>query len=88
MNFGDKKIKKSDFYKNKKVTKIGDIDVNKILVSKEKPNGSKNSFKYLIWYNNDDVIWPLSITLPQIITMLIAVKVTWQFLLKLETTNW
>ena len=48
VNFGDKKIKKSDFYKNKKVTKIGDIDVNKILVSKEKPNGSKNSFKYLI----------------------------------------
>ena len=29
-----KKIKKSDFYKNKKVIKIDDIDVNKILVSK------------------------------------------------------
>ena len=33
-NFGDKKIKTSDFYKNKKVIKIDDIDVNKILVSK------------------------------------------------------
>ena len=32
--FEDKKIKKSDFYKNKKVTKIGDIDVNNMLVSK------------------------------------------------------
>ena len=31
---GDQKIKKSDFYKNKKVTKIGDIDVNNTLVSK------------------------------------------------------
>ena len=32
--FEDKKIKKSDFYKNKKVTKVGDIDVNNMLVSK------------------------------------------------------
>ena len=33
VNFGNKKIKKGDFYKNKKVAKIDDIDVNKILVS-------------------------------------------------------
>ena len=48
INFGDKKIKKSDFYKNKKAFKIDDIDVNKILVSKEEPYGAKNSFKYFI----------------------------------------
>ena len=41
INFGDKTIKKSNFYKNKKVIKIDDIDVDKILVSKEKPFGSK-----------------------------------------------
>ena len=29
-----------NFYKNKQVIKIDDIDVNKILVSKEKPDGS------------------------------------------------
>ena len=36
VNFGDKKIKKkkNDFYKNKKVTKIDDIDSNKIFGSK------------------------------------------------------
>ena len=45
VNFGDKKIKTSDFYKNKKVIKIDDIDVNKILVSREEPYGTKNSFK-------------------------------------------
>ena len=39
INFGDKK--KSGFYKNKKVTKIDDIDVNKILVSKEEPYCTK-----------------------------------------------
>ena len=48
INFGDKKVKKSNFYKNKKVIKIDDIDVNKILVSKEENYGSKNSFKYLL----------------------------------------
>ena len=47
INFEDKKIKKTDFYKNRKITKIDDIDVNKILVSKNKPYGTKNSFKYL-----------------------------------------
>ena len=65
VNFGDKKIRKSDFYKNRKVVKIGDIDVNKILVSKEEPPGAKNSFKYFIGYNGNDVIRPLCIKLPQ-----------------------
>ena len=35
MNFDDKEIKKSEFYKNKKIFNINDIDVNKILVSKK-----------------------------------------------------
>ena len=30
LNFEDKKILKSDFYEDKKVTKIDEIDVNKI----------------------------------------------------------
>ena len=37
INFDDKKIKKSDFYKNKKAFQIDNIDVNKILVSKKEP---------------------------------------------------
>ena len=36
VNFGDKKIKNSNFYKNKKLFKIDAIDANKILVSKKK----------------------------------------------------
>ena len=35
INFDDKKILKSDFYKNKKAFQIDYIDVNKILVSKK-----------------------------------------------------
>ena len=65
INFENKKIKKSDFYKNKKITKIDDIDVNKILVSKKESYGTKNSFKYFIGYNDNDIIRPLCIRLPQ-----------------------
>ena len=67
INFEDKKIQKSNFYKNKKVIKIDDIDANKILVSKEEPYGTKNLFKYFIGYNYNDVIRPLCIKLPQMI---------------------
>ena len=65
INFDDKKIKKSIFYKNKAINNIEDINVNNILVSKKEPYGNKNSFKYFIGYNDNDVIRPLCIRLPQ-----------------------
>ena len=74
MNIGDKKIKTSYLYKNKKIIKIDDIDVNKILVSKEESYGSKNSFKYFIKYNDDDITRPLCIKLPQMIGYVRSVK--------------
>ena len=37
------------------------------MVSKEEPYGTKNSFKYFIGYNDNDVIRPLCIKLPQMI---------------------
>ena len=43
INFDNKKIKKSEFYRNKKAFQIDDIDVNKILVSKKEPYGIKKS---------------------------------------------
>ena len=65
INIGDKKINKSNFYKNKKIFKIDDIDVNKILVSKKESYGTKNSSKYFIRYNNGDDVIRLYIKLPQ-----------------------
>ena len=38
--FDDKKINASNFYKNKKLFKIDDIDVDKILVSKKESYGA------------------------------------------------
>ena len=44
---------------------MDDVDVNKILVSNKKPYGTKNTFKYFIGYNNNDVIRLLCVRLPQ-----------------------
>ena len=70
INFDDKKIKKSLFYKNKATNNIEDINVNNTLVSKKEPYGNKNSFKYFIRYNDSDIIRPLCIRLPQMTGML------------------
>ena len=63
--FNDEKIKKSTFYENKRIYSTDDINVNNILVSKEEPYGNKNSFKYFIGYNDNDIIRPICIRLPQ-----------------------
>ena len=67
VNLRDKKIKTNDFNKNKQLINIDDTDVNKILVSKKQPYGTKNSFKYFIRYNDNDIISSLRIKLPQMI---------------------
>ena len=54
-NFDHKSIKKI-----KKAFYIDDVDVNKILVSKK-----NHALKYLIGYNDNDVIRPLCLRLPQ-----------------------
>ena len=41
INFDDNKINKSNFFENKKIFKIDDLDINKILVSKKEPYGKK-----------------------------------------------
>ena len=60
VNFDDKKIKRSNFYKNK----------NEVLVSKKESYGKKNSLIYFIGYNNDDgFIRPLFIKLKKLIKL-------------------
>ena len=67
INVYDKKINKNSFNKNKKLFRLNDIDVNKILFSKKESSGTKHSLKYFIGYNYGDVIRPLCILLPQMI---------------------
>ena len=41
INFDDKKINESTFYKNKKLFNIHDLGINKVLVSKKELYGTK-----------------------------------------------
>ena len=50
INFNDKKIKRSSFYKNKNINNIEDIDVNNILLSIKEQYDTKNSVKNFIGY--------------------------------------
>ena len=61
INFDDKKLRKSTFYKKKTINNIEDIDVNNILVSKKEPYGNKNSLKDFTGYNDNDIIRPLCV---------------------------
>ena len=45
INFDDKKINESNFYKNKKLFNLNDIDVDKIFFSKKESYVTKNSLK-------------------------------------------
>ena len=66
--FDDKKIKKNIFYRSRKPFNVSDIDVNKIVISKEVVYGTKNSLKYFIGNNDEeDVIRPLLLKLHQMI---------------------
>ena len=53
--------------KTNKLFKMDDIDASKILVSKKELYGTKRSLKYFIGYNDNDIIRPLCIKLPQMI---------------------
>ena len=44
----DKKINKSNFYRTKRLFKIHDIDVDKILISKKVPYGTKTRSNTLL----------------------------------------
>ena len=63
ISFNDKKIKKTEFYKNKKIFNIDDIDFSKILVSKKEQYGNYNSVKYFIVYNDNNVVRALYLEL-------------------------
>ena len=63
INFGDKKINKKYFYKNKKRFNIEDIDINKILISK--PETYENNMRKCIIGYNDNTISSLQLFLPK-----------------------
>ena len=66
INFDNKKVEKIDFYKNKKLHQVNNIDVNKIVISKKEPYDKKNAFENILGYNDNDVIRPLYLNISQL----------------------
>ena len=66
IHFGENKIIKGSFYKNKKPININKIDIKRIALS-DKISLSKDSFKYFIGYSHERnaFLSPLCIKLPQ-----------------------
>ena len=63
INVDNKKINKSNFYETKRLFKIDDINIDKLLISKKEPYWKKGSFngiafKYLSAYEDCDYIGP------------------------------
>ena len=57
-------LNKKEFHGSKQPTALNLVNVNQILIS-DKFKHSDKGFKYFIGYQNDDIIRPLWIILPQ-----------------------
>ena len=67
VNFEENKVNVKAFYKNKKPYDVYDIDTEKILVSKKESYGKKDSIKYFVGYNDEDVIRPFCVKFLQMV---------------------
>ena len=64
LNFNNTKINKKEFHKSKQAIDLDPVDTNKIVVS-DKFRHSEEGFKYFIGYQEDKIVQPLCIILPQ-----------------------
>ena len=64
LKFNDIRINKKEFYKSKQVIDLDSIITDKIVVS-DKFKHSEEGFKYFIGYQENEIVKPLCIILPQ-----------------------
>ena len=64
MKFNNIKVNKKEFHKSKQAIDLDSVDADKIVVS-DKFKHSEEGFKYFIGYQEDEIVKPLCIILPQ-----------------------
>ena len=64
LKFNNVKINKKEFHKSKQVIDLDSITTDKIVVS-DKFRHSEDGYKYFIGYQEDEIVRPLCIILPQ-----------------------
>ena len=64
LKFDNIKINKYEFHKSKQAIDLDSVDTDKIVVS-DKFRQSEEGYKYFIGYQEDEIVKPLCIVLPQ-----------------------
>ena len=64
LKFNNIKVNKKEFNKSKQAIELDLVDAGKIVVS-DKFRRSEEGFKYFIGYQEDEIVKPLCIILPQ-----------------------
>ena len=64
LKFNNVKVNKKEFHKSKLANDLDSVDTNKIVVS-DRFRHSEECFKYFIGYQEDEIVKPLCIILPQ-----------------------
>ena len=65
LKFNNIKINKKEFHKSKQAIDLDTVTLDKIVVS-DKFKHSEEGYKYYIGYQENEIVRPLCITLPQI----------------------
>ena len=63
--FGQKEITNKDFYRQRKITVIFTIDVNKVVVSDKVSCNNGKDCRYIVGYQVDEAVIPLFIKTPK-----------------------
>ena len=66
LKFTNIKVNKKEIHKSKQATDLDSVDTDKIVVS-DRFKHSEEGFKYFIGYQEDEIVKPLCIILPQVI---------------------
>ena len=76
LKFNNIKINKKVFHKSKQAIDLDSVDIDKIVVS-DRFKHSEEGFKYVIGYQEDEIVKPLCIILPEMngyIKMFLSIK--------------
>ena len=65
LKFGQKEVTTKDFYRQRQITVILTIDVNKVVVSDKVPCNNAKDCRYIVLYQVDGVPVPLFIKTPK-----------------------
>ena len=64
LKFNNIKVNKKEFHKSKQAIELDLVDTDKIVVS-DRFKHSEEDFKYFLGYQEDEIVKPLCIILPQ-----------------------